>query len=363
MRREVLLTPGPVELHPRARLVLAGPQLHHRTAPAREAFLAVREGLRSAFGTKGEVVVLTASGTGGMEALCQGLFAPGDRVVVPVSGKFSDRWAEIGEALGLRVERLDLPWGEPVEPGAVAKVVDGGVRGLLLTHSETSTGVLNPVAAIASAARERNPGLLVVADVVTSLFLTPLALDAMGIDAAVAGSQKGLMLPPGLAFVALGQRALDALRPRGYYLNLASELAAQREGEGAYTPAINLILAAREVLEVLLPRLEAHLEEKRRYNEALYRIGEGVGLQPVPRREGRPAPHSDRSPATAAFRLPDGLGYASLAEAFRSRGYRIAGGQGLLKGRIFRVSLMGYFPRERAERVLSDFESVLRSLV
>ncbi|HFB39427.1 MAG TPA: aminotransferase class V-fold PLP-dependent enzyme, partial [Oceanithermus sp.] len=108
MRREVLLTPGPVELHPRARLLLSGPQLHHRTEPAREAFLAVREGLRSAFGTAGEVLLLTASGTGGMEAAVRGLFSPGDRVLVPVSGKFSERWAEIAEAAGLLVDRLEL---------------------------------------------------------------------------------------------------------------------------------------------------------------------------------------------------------------------------------------------------------------
>ena len=363
MRREVLLTPGPVELHPRARLALSGPQLHHRTEPAREAFLAVREGLRSAFGTAGEVLLLTASGTGGMEAAVRGLFSPGDRVLVPVSGKFSERWAEIAEAAGLLVDRIELPWGEVLDPEAVAARVGEGTRGLLLTHSETSTGVLNPVAETVRAAKAKNPDLLAVADVVTSLFLAPVAMDAMGLDAAVAGSQKGLMLPPGLAFVALGERALSALRPAGYYLNLARELESQRKGEGAYTPAINLVLAAREVLAVLLPVLEEHLAEKRGQNERLYALGERYGLRPVPAQGGSPAPPAFRSPATAAFYLPEGVAYRDLAGAFLRRGYRIAGGQGPLKGRIFRISFMGYFSPEEVERALSAFAAVLDELL
>ncbi len=359
MKREILLTPGPVELHPRARLVLSGPQVHHRTEPAREAFLAVREGLKRAFGTEGEVLLLTTSGTGGMEAVAAGLFSPGDRVLVPVSGKFSERWAEIGEALGLSVERLSLPWGEVLDPEAIAARVTPDTRGLFLTHSETSTGVLNPVAEIAKAAREKNSELLVIVDAVTSLFLTPFGLDAMGLDAAVSGSQKGLMLPPGLAFVALGNRALSALKPRGYYLNLARELESQRAGEGAYTPAIQLVLAAREVLSVLLPELDAHHERKAQWNRALYAIGERLGLAPVPAKQGTPAPEAYRSPATAAFYLPEGVSHKALAGAFLSRGYRIAGGQGPLKGRIFRVSLMGHFTEADVRRILADVEAVL----
>ena len=359
MKREILLTPGPVELHPRVRLVLSSHQIHHRTEPAREAFLAVREGLKKAFGTEGEVLLFTTSGTGGMEALAAGLFAPGEKVLVPVSGKFSERWAEIGEALGLSVERIELPWGEVLDPEAIAARVSPDTRGLFLTHSETSTGVLNPVAEIAKAAREKNPEILVIVDAVTSLFLSPFALDAMGFDAAVSGSQKGLMLPPGLAFVALGNRALSTLKPRGYYLNLARELESQRAGEGAYTPAIQLVLAAREVLSVLLPELDAHLEKKARWNRALYAIGERLGLVPVPAKGGAPASEAFRSPATAAFYLPEGVSYKALSGAFLARGYRVAGGQGPLKGRVFRVSLMGHFTEEEAQRVLADVEAIL----
>jgi len=342
MRRR-LLTPGPVELHPRALAALSRPQLHHRTEEARRAFLNARAGLKRAFGTEGEVLLLTGSGTLAMEALVLNLFAPGDRVLVPVTGKFSERWAEIALALGLSVDRLDLPWGEPIPPEAVAR---SGYQGLLLTHSETSTGALNPVGVLARAFRERNPEGLVVADMVTSLLLTRVGLEGLGVDAAASGSQKGLMCPPGLAFAALSPRALEALRPRGYYLNLKRELEAQKEGESAYTPAINLVLAVEAVLEEVLPRLEDHLALKAWQNDLLYRVGEGLGLRPVPK---------EKSPATTAFYLPEGIPYARVKEAFARRGAVVAGGQGPLKGRILRVSLMGYFDRYDALGVAELF--------
>jgi len=362
MSRVRLLTPGPVELHPRARLALSGAQVHHRTAPAREAFQAVREGLKTAFGTEGEVLLLTGSGTAAMEALVGGLFSPGERVVVPVSGKFSERWAEIAGALGLDVVRGDFPWGQPLSPEEVLGLLDRDTRGVLLTHSETSTGALNPIAAIAAAVRSEYPDLLVVVDAVTSLFLAPFSLDAMGLDAALAGSQKGLMLPPGLAFVALGPRALSRLRPYGYYLNLDRERKVQAKGESGFTPAINLVLAAQAVLDVLLPDLEGQLRTKRAYLERLYKIGEDRGLRPVPARDGVPVPMDQRTPATTAFYLPEGVAFEAFRDAFLARGARIAGGQGALKGRTFRISLMGYFPPEEAEWAFEVFEEALEEL-
>jgi len=330
-----LLTPGPVELHPRARLALTRPQLHHRTEEAKGVLMEVRAQMRCAFVTEGEVVALTASGTGAMEAALAGLFRPGERVYVPVAGKFSERWAEIAEAWGLEVYRRDYPWGHALTEADVARdIEDEPIAGALLTHSETSTGVLHPLPALAGAIRSCCPEALVVVDAVTSLFVAPFALDPWGVDAAVTGSQKGLMLPPGLSFVALGPRALSRLAPRGYYTNLAAELAKQRQGEAAFTPAVQLLVAAREVLEVLLADLEGHLERKQRGNDRLYELGLEAGLRPVP---------EVRSPATAAFYLPPSLSYAALKDAFLRRGAVIAGGQGPLKGRIFRVSLMGYF--------------------
>jgi aspartate aminotransferase-like enzyme len=346
-----LLTPGPVRLHPKALEALARPQLHHRTEPARALFLRARTLLKEAFGTEGEVLILTGSGTLAMEALVKNLFAPGERVLVPVYGKFSERFYEIALEAGLDVHRLDFPYGRVPGPEDVARK---GYRGLLLVHSETSTGALADLPALARAFKAENPEGLVGADMVTSLLLKEVALEAFGVDAAASGSQKGLMCPPGLGFVALAPRALAALRPRGYYLDLSRELRAQREGESAWTPAINLVGAVAAVLEEVLPRLEAHLELKAWQNELLYGVGEALGLRPVP---------EVRSPAVAAFYLPEGVAYGAVKEAFARRKAVIAGGQGPLKGRIFRLSLMGHYDRYEALGVAALFREAFSDIL
>ncbi|GAA6755149.1 aminotransferase class V-fold PLP-dependent enzyme [Thermus thalpophilus] len=348
---EWLLTPGPVRLHPKALEALSRTQLHHRTEPARELFLKARTLLQQAFQTQGEVLLLTGSGTLAMEALVLNLFAPGERVLVPVYGKFSERFAEIAESAGLQVDRLLLPYGEVPGPEGVARP---GYRGLLLVHSETSTGALVDLPALAKAFREANPEGLVGADMVTSLLVREVALEAWGVDAAVSGSQKGLMCPPGLGFVALGPRALERLRPRGYYLNLARELKAQREGESAWTPAINLVGAVAAVLEEVLPKLPEHLALKAWQNDLLYRVGAELGLRPVPK-----VP----SPAVAAFYLPQGVPYRAVKEAFARRQAVIAGGQGPLKGKIFRLSLMGAYDRYEALGVAALFREALNDIL
>lgn len=167
-----LLTPGPVRLHPKALEALARPQLHHRTEAAREVFLKARGLLREAFRTEGEVLILTGSGTLAMEALVKNLFAPGERVLVPVYGKFSERFYEIALEAGLVVERLDYPYGDTPRPEDVAKE---GYAGLLLVHSETSTGALADLPALARAFKEKNPEGLVGADMVTSLLVGEVA--------------------------------------------------------------------------------------------------------------------------------------------------------------------------------------------
>ncbi|GAA5334706.1 MULTISPECIES: pyridoxal-phosphate-dependent aminotransferase family protein [Thermus] len=348
---EWLLTPGPVRLHPKALEALAQPQLHHRTEPARALFLEARSLLKKAFGTEGEVLILTGSGTLAMEALVQNLFAPGERVLVPVYGKFSERFYEIALAAGLEAERLDFPYGRVPRPEDVARK---GFQGLLLVHSETSTGALVDLPALARAFKEANPEGLVGVDMVTSLLVREVALEAYGVDAALSGSQKGLMCPPGLGFVALSPRALERLRPRGYYLDLARELKAQREGESAWTPAINLVGAVRAVLEAVLPDLEAHLALKAWQNALLYQVGEALGLRPVP---------EVRSPAVAAFYLPEGVPYRAVKEAFARRKAVIAGGQGPLKGKIFRLSLMGAYDRYEALGVAALFREAFADIL
>ena len=348
--RERLLTPGPVALHPQASAVLSEPQTYHRDAAAKAEVLRARQLLAQALATEGQVLLMTGSGTLGMDALVSNLFSPGERVYVPVSGKFSERWAEIATAEGLEVIREDFPWGRALDPAAIATSLrKADPVGILLTHSESSTGVLNDVRAIVAASRGVSPEILVGVDMITSLMVTEARLEAWDIDAAVAGSQKGLMCPPGLALVALAPRALARLKPRGYYLDLARELKAQKSGETAFTPAINLIRAVRAVAECEVPRLPELISERWTQNETLYQAGEAQGLKPVPDR---------RSPACAAFWLPEGVEYGQIKAAFAKRGALIAGGQGQFSGKIFRISLMGYYDRFDAQAVAEILQEV-----
>ena len=353
MKAEKLLTPGPVCLHPAALRALTEPQMHHRSQPAAKLLASLRRNVSAAAGTEGETVVLTGSGTAAMVALANGLFAPGERVWVPVAGKFSERWAEIAASVGLEPLVTEYAWGQVVSPGDVP----AGIAGALLTHSETSTGVLQPLAKLARAVRERNPDALVVADAVTSFLLSELKMDEWRVDAVAIGSQKGLMSPPGLGLAVLGPRAQEALRPAGYYLNLERELRAQRAGQTAYTPAINLIAAADAVLaNIVAEGLEKHLTIKKEWNDHFYEIGERAGLEAVPRREDA------RSPAAAAFYLPAGVPSSAVLGAMLEKGWRIAGGQGPLKGKIFRISAMGYLTADELERAFADFSGVLSRL-
>ncbi len=352
MKRPRLLTPGPVNLHPAAVRALARPQLHHRSSEAGELVRELRARIAKLANSRGEAVLLGGSGTAAMEAAVRGLFRPGARVWVPVAGKFSERWCEIARAAGLEPVCDAYDWGQAVPPGAVpARPLDGA----LLTHSETSTGVLQPLAELAARFRERHPEALLAVDAVTSFALTPLRMDDWKLDAVVLGSQKGLMSPPGLAAVVLGPRGLEALRPAGYYLDLARELRAQRAHQTAFTPPINLIEAAAAVMRALEAEgWEARFERVREANEGFYALGETAGLVPVPE------PGTRRSPAVAAFYLPRGTPYVEVSRAFAARGWRIAGGQGPLKGSIFRVSAMGYFEPGELERAYGDFRQLLK---
>lgn len=353
MYRPRLLTPGPVELHPKALEALSQPQLHHRSDAARKIFLQAKAGLEAAFKTQGQVLILTGSGTAAMDALVLNLFQLGARVLVPVQGNFSERWARIAVEAGLEVVRLDLEWGRVVQPEHLENLT-GHFDGFLLTHSESSTGALNDVRTLAQVFKARFPEGLVVVDAITSLFVSEFELEGWGLDAAACGSQKGLMCPPGLGYAALSPRALERLKPRSFYLNLGAELKVQSTGESAWTPAINLVAATALVLEDVLPSLPQHIALKKQQNDILYATGDQLGLKTVP---------EFKSNATTCFYLPEGIRYAQVKDAFAARGATIIGGQGQLKGQIFRLSLMGYSDLYDAYAVAQMMREALRGLI
>ena len=333
-----LLTPGPVRLHPKALEALARPQLHHRTEAAREVFLKARGLLRGAFRTEGEVLILTGSGTLAMEALVKNLFAPGERVLVPVYGKFSERFYEIALEAGLVVERLDYPYGDTPRPEDVAKE---GYAGLLLVHSETSTGALADLPALARAFKEKNPEGLVGADMVTSLLVGEVALEAMGVDAAASGSQKGLMCPPGLGFVALSPRALERLKPRGYYLDLARVAEHWERGGYHHTTPVLLHYALLEALDLVLE--EGVAARERRAREVYAWV-----LEELKARGFRPYPKASPLPTVLVVRPPEGVDADRLVRALYAEGVAVAGGIGPTRGQVLRLGLMGEGARREA---------------
>jgi aspartate aminotransferase-like enzyme len=334
-----LLTPGPVAVPERVRLAMAQGLLHHRAPEFIPLFREVRANLRRVYQTERDVLILASSGTGAMEAAVVNTLSPGDRAVVVRGGKFGERWAEICAVHGVRTECVDVEWGRAVEPSAVRAAFERApdAKALLIQACETSTGVYHPVRELAEVARERGERLVIV-DGISGVGVHDLPMDAWGLDVVVSGSQKSWLLPPGLAFVALSDRAeaaLQSARSPRYYFDLRRELAAQRDEQTAWTAPVSLILGLREALTMIL---EAGLPAVFARHEALARATraamQALGLRLV----ARDAP----SFSCTAVYLPDGVDGERFVRHVRDvYGITFMGGQGKLAGRIFRVGHMG----------------------
>ncbi|MGH7380589.1 MAG: pyridoxal-phosphate-dependent aminotransferase family protein [Candidatus Methylomirabilales bacterium] len=338
MKKFRLLAPGPTPVPPEVLLAMAQPALHHRTPEFEALFGEARRGLQWLFQTRREVLVLAASGTGAMEGAVVNVCSPGDRVLVIRGGKFGERWAEICQAYGLSVIPVEVPYGKAVDPQAVAAALRGepGIAAVFATHSETSTGVLHDLEAIAAIVRQ-TPALLV-ADAITSLGVVDLPTDAWGVDVVVAGSQKAMMLPPGLAFACLSDRAWAAAErarlPR-YYFNFLVERKIQAKHQTAWTPAISLIAGLKAALDLLQAEgLSAIFARHERLARAARAAVTALGLDLFAERP---------SPAVTAVKVPEGVDGGAIVRVLRDKhGISIAGGQGSMKGKIFRIATLGY---------------------
>jgi len=340
--RERLFAPGPVAVPNDVLAALALPVIHHRTEAFRALFLRVRADLAEIVGVAGDdVMLLTGTGTSAFESALLAAVPAGGRVVALRGGKFGDRWAAMARAFGYQVDEIDAPWGRTFDPDEVADRVARGPApdAVTLVHSETSTGVLHDVAGLARALRSAAPEALLLVDAVTSLAAAELRPHAWGLDAVVAGSQKGVMLPPGLAFAWLSERAWArsadrAVRVPGYALDLHRDRLRQREGDSGVTPATSLIVAAEVAFRRLLTEgVEARWRHLERRNRAVLAAGEALGATTFAQRV---------SPAVAALRAPAGLDAPAVVKALVRRGVRIAGGQDGLKPFLLRPSLLGY---------------------
>ncbi len=334
-----LLTPGPTPLPEKVRLALSRDMIHHRKQDFKDLMLRVQSGLQYLFGTAQPVMTLTSSGTGAMTAAVSNIFAPGEKVLVIEAGKFGQRWSEIGQAHGLEIVVLPLEWGQAVKlrdvENALARYPD--IRAVLVQASETSTGVLHPVQELARLCRLKDK--LIVVDGISAVGISPCPMDEWGIDCLLTGSQKGMMLPPGLAFIALSQNAWDKARevkPRNFYFNLHKEMEKCLASQTLFTPGINLIVALEECLKLFQEQGLDNIFKRQKAMTEMVRTGvRSLGLELLA--------DSNYTWGLTSIMLPPGIdGGVLLETAAREYNVLMAGGQNHLKGRIVRMGHMGY---------------------
>jgi len=362
--KQYLLTPGPTPVPDRVLLAMAQPVLHHRMPAFSKIFSEAVDGLAWIYQTAGRPIILNGSGTAAMEAAVVNLMSKGDTALVAHSGKFGERWVELCKAYGIATVEVKAPYGDAIDPAAVDKALseNPGIKAVFMQANESSTGVRQPYEAVAKLVQAR-PDVLLVVDAVSALGAWDIPMDTLGIDALVTGSQKALMLPPGLAFIALSERAwarqAKSDLPK-YYLNLATERKAQANGETAWTPGVSLIIGLREALAMLkeegLPAIFARHDALARATRAAMAA---AGLEAFAR-----AP----SPTVTAIKAPkkaDGtvIDTDALVKHLRGTyGVSIVGGQGSMKGQVFRVAHLGYYGPFDILTVCTALEMSLKDL-
>src|SRR5438445_8883367 len=352
-----LMTPGPTPVPPEVLAALAEPVIHHRGRDFREIYERCLARLRDVYRTEHDVLLFTSSGTGGFESAVANLTSPGDRSVVVSAGSFGERWAAMTKAYGADVVHVRLDWGEAPEPDDLRSALAAGdVRVVYLVHSETSTGVVADVQALAAVAKEA--GALVVVDAVSSLGAVPLETDSWGIDVVVSGSQKALMTPPGLAMLSVSERAWAARgeSPR-FYFDWERTRKGQATLDAPFTPPVSLVAGLDVALGILLDQdLEAVFDRHVRLGRACREGAKAMGLELF-------SPDEDRSAVVTAIRAPDGIDATELVRGLRDRfGITIANGQSTLKGKIFRIGHIGYFDVFDITTALAAVELVLADL-
>jgi aspartate aminotransferase-like enzyme len=339
--KRYLMTPGPTPVPAEVLAALAEPVIHHRARDYRDIYERCLVRLAEVYRTQHDVLMFTTSGTGAFESAVANLTSPGDRQLVVSAGNFGERWAGLAQAFGADVVHVRLEWGETPEPDDLraALAEAGDVRVVYLTHSETSTGVVCDVQALAAVAKEA--GALVVVDAVSSLGAVPLETDAWDLDVVVSGSQKALMTPPGVAFVSVSEAAFaaaaTATSPR-YVLDWERTRKAQAKLDAPFTPPVSLVRALDVALGLLLDEgLEAAFDRHARLGRACREGVKAMGLELF-------SPDEERSAVVTAIRAPEGVDATAIVSALRDRfGITIANGQGDLKGKIFRIGHIGWF--------------------
>ena len=364
IRKGRLFTPGPTQLLPSAQLAMAAATMHHRTAEFRALYSRVLADLKTFVGTKNDVVMFTASGTGAMEAAVANLTSPGDKVLVVTAGKFGERWEGLAKTYGCQVESLRAPYGETITPQQVKEKLTPDHKVVYMQATESSTGVRHDVEGIARLLKGTDT--LLVIDAITGLGTTHFDVDGWGVDVIIGGSQKAVMIPPGLAYCGVSDRAwqrMETTKNPRYYFDLRKERKNGAKGESSYTPSTALVAALGAALDYIRDQGSGDLAAGRKLlvdnaetAAAMTRAAaKALGLKLF----------SVSSPGAAltAVAAPDGVDSGTIVKAFRNRfGAVIADGQGEMKGQLFRIAHLGYYDYLDTIAAIGALEHVLAEI-
>ncbi len=361
LRKSRLFTPGPTPLLPAAAQAMALADVHHRTADFRALYQRVLADLQVFIGTRNPVVLMASSGTGAMEAAVANLTSPGEKVLVLSAGKFGERWSDLGKAYGCDVRRVSADYGQAIPLEALRAKLAPDIRVVFVQATESSTGVRHPIAQIARLVRENNS--LLVVDAITGLGTTEFDVDGWGIDVIIGGSQKALMIPPGLAYCAVSERAWKAMEtsknPR-FYFDLRKERAAGEKGESAFTPAIALVAALGAALDYIRAAGNGDLAAGR---EALIQNADiAADMTRAAARALRLQLFAPDAPCNALTAIvpPANIDSGLIVKDFRERfGATVANGQGEMKGKIFRIAHIGFYDYIDTMGIIGALEHVI----
>jgi aspartate aminotransferase-like enzyme len=366
LRKNRLFTPGPTPILPAAQTAMASSAMHHRTPEFRALYARVLADMRKFIGTTNDVLVLASSGTGVMEGSVSNLTSPGDKVLVLTAGKFGERWRDLAKAFGCVVEIVSVPYGETFALDEVRHKLTPDIRAVYVQSTESSTGARHDVKGIAQLVRKAGDDTLLVVDAITGLGTTHFDVDGWGIDVIIGGSQKALMIPPGLAYCAVSERAwkrMETAKSPRYYFDFRRERKAAAKGESAYTPATSLFAALAAALDFIremgggdLTAGRKALVDNAELAAEMTRAGaQALGLKLL-------AP-SCPAAALTAIQSPSGVDSGAIVKQFReSFAAVVANGQGEMKGQLFRIAHLGYYDYLDMIGLLAALEHVLASV-
>ena len=356
MKKEYLFSPGPTPVPPEALSVMGKPIFHHRTQRYRDIFKEVVEGLQYILRTKNDIMVFSSSGTGAMEASISNVISPGDKVITVNGGKFGERWGQICRAYGADVDEVILEWGTAVTPDEIQKRLTGDVKAVYITLSETSTGALTDVKGIAEVVGKTNAILAV--DTISGLVADDIKTDEWGVDIAVGGSQKGLMIPPGLAFASVSEKAwklIEESKCPKFYFSFAKAKKSLAKFDNPFTPAVTLVSAMKESLAIIREAgLDNLLAMYAKFSAAIRAASEALNLEMFA-----------KSPANcvSTIKVPEGIDGQEIVKVIREEmGVTFAGGQESLKGKVIRIASMGYQTQFDIVTAISALEAGLKKM-